>query len=328
MDAAKSTPKGIEDMAMELMDMPMAVDELQHQIDIDASGKTSPAALILYFLGNRMRRTTSSKTQVKKGGEYIPGVGIYGAELAIAERCARGAQYRAIEMHGHPLENEAQSEAVRTAATEHAGAIASALVREIGDGSVYARDAKNLAQFLRKEYPRLAADDPHTIAAAVIGLSLVGQATRRDTTATAKAMMHWLAQYVTTTRESTPDEAAGARAALMTLIESGSTDDWTMSGKYRYLTIKQQIVVWQTQNHWDVNPGHPDVVAALKPFKGFDGVKASWAARGWIEAQGGQYKVKSRNGGRVIRLNVSVPDHQEHDQEQNQEHVDPVFMRD
>lgn len=287
---ADSTVKGMQDRAIESPDFPIFVDELQQL------PKKDPLLLesVFYWMGNGVRRVTSSKTQTAKGGERRYGVALFAAEHDIMRGLQQGAQGRVIALEGPPLpkNQDLTIQMIEHATNHHAGVVGRALgelfneeyLMMLAEVEVTAMDLASLCV--------LKGDDPYAVALAAQGLQLLGRVTGLDVPH--EDVLKWLLDELSLSRKQSLDTAED----IMTyVLEAVLGMPWGNQGTPDVLEDQDGGIAWRRGHATspatcplEINPTHPKIVELLRRKNIKEAIAAQWSKRGWVDANGPNLK--------------------------------------
>jgi hypothetical protein len=294
--AMNSTPKGVEEAAIRVPDLPVLLDDFQEP----ATADPQRAGHSLYFLSNGQQRTTARKDGGVSGGKPRFGVAFYAAEYSIAGAMQGGADRRVVELTGRPLPEgrEDLSNRLKAIASQNGGAIAGRVLEAIGPrvDELTAR-AERDARDLREECPDLKGDDALTASLVGIGLDVLSQAT--GLVLPAGEVAAWFAVEGAAVRDERPDQTEEAFIVLVRIVDSAEwTNGRAMQGGFE--------LAFSTDTNegpaLDVNPTHEAIRRALEPFGGEKKHRAAWADRGLIAREGKDLLVQKKRNGEKLRV--------------------------
>lgn len=294
--AMNSTPKGVEEAAIRVPDLPVLLDDFQEP----ATADPKKAGHALYFLGNGQQRTTARKDGGASGGKPRFGVAFYASEFSIAGAMQGGADRRVVELTSRPLPEgcEELSDRIKAIAAHHGGAIAGQVLKGIGAGAgALTERAERDARELREHCPDLKGDDALAAALTGIGLELLARAT--GVPLPAGEVAAWLAGEAAAVRDERPDQSEEAFAVLLRIVDSA---DWmghrAVQGGFE--------LAFSTDTSdgpaLDVNPTHEAIRRGLDPFGGEKRHRAAWADRGLIARDGKDLLVQKKRNGQKLRV--------------------------
>jgi hypothetical protein len=309
---ASSSVKGLQDRAVQYPDLPIFCDELQQMLDQGQYGQ-SQASEAIYFLANGQRRVTSSKAQTSVGGEARHGVGFYAAEAPILTGLNRGVHYRVIELRDDPCPDEATARCLRQAG-QHTGVLAGAIssLVQAKDVGTWIESLRSQSAALKDQHTGLEAGDSDVLALVQRGCDVLDQVCGVDMPT--DSLLAWLARLIAEQRLLAIDKET---ACLQAVLDWLCNLDWTYetsSGTVTYrteLAIALHLVAWSTwtsgpggtlRSSLECDPTHRELSQIFERYGGERRVLPAWAARGWIERQGKDLKVRRRGCGRVVRF--------------------------
>lgn len=315
---ASSSVKGLQDRAVQYPDLPIFCDEMQQLLDQGQFGQAQ-ASDAIYFLANGQRRVTSSKAQVSVGGEARHGVGFYAAEAPILPGLNAGVQYRVIELRGDPCPGPETARKLRQAA-QHTGVLAEAISRRVQALSVteWIETLRQSSHELARAHDGLEGGDGDVLALVQRGCDVLGQVCGLDLPT--DSLVAWLAGQIAEQRSSRLDrETVCLQQVLDWLLNLNWTYDEALGGgmtteEYRTeIALQGHLVAWsewgerendrtRRRQSLSCDPTHRELAQIFDRFGGERRVLPAWAARGWIERQGRNLKVRRRGFGRVVRF--------------------------
>jgi hypothetical protein len=128
------------------------------------------------------------------------------------------------------------------------------------------------------------------------------------------SLVAWLARIIAEQRRSAVDRET---ACLHAVLDWLCNLDWTYQDStgttvYRSdVTMQLHLVAWTTwiggmgermRAGLECDPTHRELAQIFERFGGERRVLPAWAARGWIDRQGKDLKVRKRGFGRVVRF--------------------------
>lgn len=294
-----STPKGVEEAAVCVPDLPVLLDDFQEP----ASERPKQAGHALYFLGNGQQRTTAKKDGGVSGGRPRWGVAFYASEYSIAGAMQGGADRRVVELTARPLPagRSDLSDRIKAIGNGNGGAIAGALLAVIGPRAVQLAQRADLgARELRDGFDSLKGDDALTASLAGLGLELLAEAT--GITLPSEEVAGWLAAEAAAVRDERPDQSEEAFTVLVRIVDSAS---WhagrAMAGGFDLAFVTST----SEGPAIDVNPTHDAITRGLEAYGGEKRHRAAWAERGLIHRNGRDFTARKKVGGKtrgVLRI--------------------------